>query len=116
MYTAEVRMHSAEEEVKSLKRAASREDTTPEAKKQCVDEAVRKILQLNKDTKLTAVREAAKHTVISQTRKIRGLAPAGEPTGAMLDKSLQARNTELQSPWTGVLNFSWVVSSWTMSF
>ena len=31
MYTAEVRMHSAEEEVKSLKRAASREDTTPEA-------------------------------------------------------------------------------------
>ena len=50
MYTAEVRMHSAEEEVKSLKRAASHEDTTPEAKKQCVDEAVRKILQLNMDT------------------------------------------------------------------
>ena len=53
-----------------------------------MDEAVRKILQLNKETKLTAKREAAKHSVISQTRKSRGLAPAGEPSGAMLDKSL----------------------------
>ena len=53
-----------------------------------MDEAVQKMLQLHKDKKLTAFREAAKNTVISQTRKDRGLAPAGEPTGAMLDKSL----------------------------
>ena len=65
-------MHTAEEEVKNLKRAASREDTTPEAKKLCVDEAVRKIHQLNKDTKLTAKREAAKHSVISSTRLSNG--------------------------------------------
>ena len=78
------RMHTAEEDVKNLKRAASREDTTPKAKKMCVDEAVRKIFQLNKETKLTAKREAAKHSVISQTRISRGLASAGEPSGAML--------------------------------
>ena len=60
-----VTSRTAEEEVKNLKRSASREDTTPEAKKLCVDEAVRKILQLNKETKLTAKREAAKHSVIS---------------------------------------------------
>ena len=38
-------MHTAEEEVNNLKRSASREDTTPEAKNFCVDEAVRQILQ-----------------------------------------------------------------------
>ena len=38
------RMHKAEEEVKNLKRSASHEDSTPEAKKFCVDEAVRQIL------------------------------------------------------------------------
>ena len=70
---------------------------------------MRKILQLNKDTKLTAVREAAKHTVIRQTRKSRGLAPAGEPTGAMLDKSLyfnwRGQGKEHRAP----VNMDWFV-------
>ena len=48
------RMHKAEEEVKNLKRSASREDSTPEAKKFCVDEAVRQILQLNEEKTLSA--------------------------------------------------------------
>ena len=33
------RMHKAEEEVNNLNRSASREDSTPEAKQFCVDEA-----------------------------------------------------------------------------
>ena len=35
------RMDNAEEEVKSLKRITSREEPTPEAKRLCVNEAVR---------------------------------------------------------------------------
>ena len=85
------RMHTAVEEVKQ-------EDTTPKARKLCLDEAVRKILQLNKETKLTAKREAAKHSVINQTRISRGLAPAGEPSGAMLDKRLYFNWQGTQTP------------------
>ena len=46
------------------------------------------MMQLYKEQKLAAQRAAAKNTVISQTRKDRGLAPAGEPTGTMLDNSI----------------------------
>ena len=102
-------MHTAEEEVNNIKRSASREDSTPEAKKFCVDEAVRQILQLNEEKKLSAKREAAKHSVISQERIRRGLAPAGEPSGAMLDKRLyfnwRGQGKEHRPP----VNYDWAV-------
>ena len=81
------RMHNAEDEGKNLKRTASREEPTPEAKRLCVDETVQKMMQLHKEQKLAAQR-AAKNMVISRSRKDRGLAPAGEPMGAVLDSSL----------------------------
>ena len=82
------RMHRAEEEVKNLKRSASLEDPIPEVNKFCVDEALKQIVQLNEERKLSAKKEASKQTVTSQERISRGLAPAGEPKGAMLNKGL----------------------------
>ena len=53
-----------------------------------MDEAVQTIVQLQEEQQLAAQTAAAKNTVISQTRKDRSPAQAGEPTGAMLDNSL----------------------------
>ena len=111
------RMHRAEEEVKNLKRSASREDPIPEVKKFCVDEAVKQIVRLNEERKLSAKREASKQTVTSQERIRRGLAPAGEPKGAMLNKGLdpaRVRTTGHLSTMTGWWIFSLNVSSWIM--
>ena len=82
------RMQKAEEEVKHLKRTASREDPIPDVKRFCVDEAVKQICRLNEERKLSAKREASKQTLTSKERKRRGLAPAGEPKGAMLNCQL----------------------------
>ena len=53
-----------------------------------MDEAVKQICRLNKETKLYAKREASKQTLTSQKRKRRGLTPAGEPKGAMLNSEM----------------------------
>ena len=76
-------MHSAEQEVQCLMRAANPEDRIPEVKRFCVDETVRQIVHLNEEKRLSAKRVACKQTLTSQERKRRGLAPAGEPRGAL---------------------------------
>ena len=52
-------MHTAEEEVKSLKRSANREDTIPGVKCFCADETVRQLVRLNKEKRLSAKRAAS---------------------------------------------------------
>ena len=51
------RMHRAEEEVKNLKRSASREDPISEVIQFCVDEAVKQIVRLNEERKLSVCQE-----------------------------------------------------------
>ena len=78
MHNAESRMHSAENEVRDLKRSASShpEDQSPAVKKQCIEEAVRQICQLQEEHRLSARRAASQQIMTSQERKRRGLAPA----------------------------------------
>ena len=75
------RMHSAEQEVQNLKRAAADhpEDKYPEVKKFCVEEAVSQIVHLNEEKRLSIKRAASQQTLTSQERKRRGLAPAAPP-------------------------------------
>ena len=103
------RMHRAEEEVRNLKRSASLEDPIPQVKKFFVDEAVKQIVRLNEEKRLSAKREASKQTLTSQERKRRGLAPAGEPKGAMLI-SLLYFNWRSQGPkHRPPVNYDWMV-------
>ena len=46
------------------------------------------LVRLNEEKRLSAKREASKQTVTSQERIRRGIAPAGEPKGTMLNKGL----------------------------
>jgi hypothetical protein len=103
------RMHSAEQEVQSLKRAANPEDRIPEVKRFCVDETVRQIVRLNEERRLSAKRASTKQTLTSQERKRRGLAPAGEPRGAMLNGELYF-NWRSQGPnHRPPVNFDWMM-------
>jgi hypothetical protein len=80
MHSDDTRMHSAENEVRDLKRAASShpEDQSPVVKKLCIEEAVRQIVQLQEEHRLSARRAASRE-------EGRGLASAAPPRGSNLD-------------------------------
>jgi hypothetical protein len=78
-------MHSAEQEVQNLKRAAN---AHPEVKKFSLEEAVRQSVHLNEEKRLSAKRAASQQTLTSQERKRQGLAPAAPPRVSMLNKEI----------------------------
>jgi hypothetical protein len=96
LHNAESKLHQAENEVRNLKRSASShpEDLTPVVKKQCIEEAVRQICQLQEEHRISARRTASQQIITSQERKGRGLAPAGPPRGMMA-------NMEMYFNWRG---------------
>jgi hypothetical protein len=64
-------------------------------KKLCIEEAVRQIVQLQEEHRLSARTAALQQILTSQGRKRRGLAPAAPPRGSML-------NGEFYFNWRGL--------------
>jgi hypothetical protein len=92
-------MHTAENEVRDLKRSASShpEDQSLVVKKKCIEEVVRQIWQLQEEHRISTRRAASQQIITSQERKRRGLAPAAPPRGIMA-------NMEMYFNWRG---FNW---------
>ena len=57
-------------------------------KKQCLEEAVRQICQLEEEHRISARGAASQQIITSQERKGRGLAPAGPPRGMMANMEM----------------------------
>jgi hypothetical protein len=77
-------------ELISLKRSTESgpEDITPAAKKACIDEVMKKMMEVKQEKNVARLQKAAKNLVMHKRRAKLGLHPTTRPTGPMANCSL----------------------------